>query len=61
LTVGANSTSVNQNAFTVPAGGMVCRVVRETTPGQGSRPIGFAVASDDVAAVHLAVRAKIPA
>ena len=50
-TVGANSTSVNQIIFTTAT----CRAVRETTAGQGSRPIGFAPVADDWAAVHLAV------
>lgn len=49
---GASSTSYGFIAF----GARTIRCVRETTAGQGSRPVGFADASDDVAAVHLAIR-----
>ncbi len=50
---GANSTGVNVIDF----GTEVAQVVREVTAGQGSRSVGFSNAtSDDVAAVHLAVR-----
>jgi hypothetical protein len=51
LTVGANSTSVNQ----ILLASAVCRAARETTAGQGSRPIGFAPVADDWAAVYVAV------
>lgn len=51
--VGANTTSVgtnDQTSFGFSAG-------RETTAGQGSRPVGLAQATaDDRAAVHLAIR-----
>lgn len=49
--VGANSTS--GNVFDPGAYGF--RTVYETTAGQGSRPVGVTGASDDVAAVYLAV------
>jgi hypothetical protein len=53
---GANSTALQGIDF----GTRVCQAVRETTAGQGSRPVGFADAgSDDRAAIHLAVR-EIP-
>lgn len=49
---GANSTVMHGIDF----GARVCQTVRETTAGQGSRPVGFSSAtSDDRAAVHLAV------
>lgn len=51
-TAGADSTSVQTVDFGTKAGG----VVRETTAGQGSRPVGFNAASDDVAANFLAIR-----
>jgi hypothetical protein len=54
--IGANSTggtgtSIDQGVLTYSA-------VRETTAGQGSRPVGFntGATSDDVAATYLAVR-----
>ena len=51
--VGANSTEVHF----LDSGSIDGRVVRETTAGQGSRPVGFAIgSSDEIAAVHLAVR-----
>ncbi len=50
---GANSSAVAAIDF----GSQVAQVVRETTAGQGSRPVGFSSGtSDDVAAVYLAVR-----
>lgn len=50
---GASSTSLGSIDF----GARVITTVRETTAGQGSRSVGFdAGASDDVAAVYLAVR-----
>lgn len=51
---GANSTAVHDIVY---AAGFIQAVVRETTPGQGSRSVGFTSATgDDVAAVHLAIR-----
>ena len=50
---GANSTVVHG----FDTGSNVAQVVRETTAGQGSRPVGFSDGTtDDRAAVHLAVR-----
>lgn len=51
---GANSTSSASAA--IDFGARTAKVVWETTPGQGARLVGFTDASDDVAAVHLAVR-----
>jgi hypothetical protein len=51
-TTGANSTLLHDIDLG-PRGG---KVVRETTAGQGSRPVGCTSPSDDRAAVHLAVR-----
>ena len=52
LVPGANSTLLG--GFD-PAGNCAMAVV-ETTPGQGARPVGFVAATDDVAAVYLAVK-----
>lgn len=52
LLPGANSTLMHG----IDLGPNVCMAVRETTAGQGARPVGFVAASDDVAAVYLAVR-----
>jgi hypothetical protein len=52
-TVGANSTAI-ANA-SINYGARTARTVQETTAGQGARLVGFTTASDDVAAVHLAV------
>jgi len=51
---GANSTAIADIDFGVRTIG----VVRETTAGQGARPVGFntSAVADDVSAVHLAVR-----
>lgn len=49
---GTNSTLLGA----IDIGGNVAMSVYETTPGQGSRPVGCVAASDDVAAVYLAVR-----
>lgn len=50
---GANSTALAG----IDVGARVANTVRETTAGQGSRPVGFVGSgSDDLAAVHLAVR-----
>ncbi len=51
--VGANSTLAHQ----IDLGSFSCNTCYETTAGQGSRPIGWTNGvSDDVAAVHLAIR-----
>ncbi len=53
---GANSTALQS----IDLGAFGCAAVRETTAGQGSRPVGFSNATaDDRATVHLAVR-EIP-
>lgn len=49
--VGSNSTAMESNDI----GARVFATCRETTGGQGSRPVGFTAASDDVAAVYLAI------
>jgi hypothetical protein len=50
---GASSTALQSIDFTSRG----CAVVRETTAGQGARSVGFSSGtSDDVAAVHLAVK-----
>ncbi len=54
---GASSTAL----ISIDFGVHTCGVVRETTAGQGSRPVGFADASDDWACVLLAVREAAPA
>jgi hypothetical protein len=52
-TIGANSTLIQSN---VTGQSVSAAVVRETTAGQGSRPVGVTVVgADDVAAVYLAV------
>lgn len=53
IAAGANSTMLaTQNHASTSRSTAVCR---ETTAGQGSRPVGFTGVSDDCAAVHLAV------
>lgn len=52
LQPGANSTQLAG----IDIGAIVAMAVRETTAGQGSRPVGFVGVSDDVAAVYLAVK-----
>lgn len=54
IPVGANSTLVyNHEIFSA----QTCAMVRETTAGQGSRPVGFSSGtSDDRAYVHFAIR-----
>lgn len=54
---GANSTSLGAGA-SIDLGARIAQTARETTAGQGSRPVGFdsGAGSDDRAAVHLAVR-----
>jgi hypothetical protein len=53
-TPGANSTG--DGGSRISFGSRSDSACRETTAGQGSRPVGFDAASDDVAAVYLAVR-----
>ena len=55
LAAGAGSTLLNNIDF----GSYTANTVRETVAGQGARNVGFTGASDDRAAVHLAVR-EIP-
>jgi hypothetical protein len=53
---GTNSTSLGGSA-NIDVGNYGARIVRETTAGQGSRPVGFtAGTTDDIAAIHWAVR-----
>lgn len=52
-TAGANSTLLQS---IVLAATQAFSLVRETNAGQGSRPVGAVAASDDRAAVHIAVR-----
>lgn len=53
---GTNSTSLAGSA-NIDVGNYGARIVRETTAGQGSRPVGFtAGTTDDIAAIHWAVR-----
>lgn len=54
---GANSTELQ--FFPAVAGAQSNSTVRETNAGQGSRPVGFSAATDDLAAVHLAIRELI--
>lgn len=49
---GANSTAMHSIDF----GAYVAATVRETVAGQGSRLVGFSAASDDVAAIAIAIR-----
>jgi hypothetical protein len=51
-TAGASSTLLNS----IDIGNYGSALVRETTAGQGARNVGFSGATDDRAAVHLAVR-----
>jgi len=52
ISTGANSTSL----VGIDLGSFTIGVVRETTAGSGSRPVGFGqVGTDDAAAVHLAI------
>lgn len=54
LDVGANTTYLIGETLVIDT--CVASVARETVAGQGSRPVGFAeAASDDRAAVHLAI------
>lgn len=53
---GSNSTSLNSIDF----GAFGVSTVRETTAGQGSRPVGVSAATDDRATVHLAIREILP-
>lgn len=55
----AGAASTELQFFPATAGTNCCSTVRETTAGQGARNVGFAASTDDVGAVHLAVR-EIP-
>lgn len=53
---GANTTDLGADAG-IDFGSRIAVVVRETTAGQGSRPVGIEfTAADDVAAVYLAIK-----
>lgn len=52
---GANSTDIHS----IDPGARVAGTVRETTAGQGSRPVGCDSGSDDRAAVYLAVTEQV--
>lgn len=52
---GANTTT-NSSASISYSGARSSIVGWETTPGQGSRPVGFSAGSDDVAQVALAIK-----
>ena len=55
--VGPNSTLVHSVDNPDPSGLRSAGLIRETTPGQGSRPVGFGAGiTDDLAAVYLAIR-----
>jgi hypothetical protein len=51
-TAGTGSTLLNS----IDIGAYGAAMVRETTPGQGPRNVGFNAATDDRAAIHLAIR-----
>ena len=53
---GASSTLLNS----IDIGNYGAAMVRETTAGQGPRSVGFSGGSDDVAAIHLAIREVNP-
>jgi hypothetical protein len=53
---GTGSTLLNN----IDIGNYGAAMVRETTPGQGPRNVGFNAATDDRAAVHLAIRETNP-
>jgi hypothetical protein len=53
---GTGSTLLNS----IDIGNYGSALARETTAGQGARNVGFTGASDDVAAVHLAIRELVP-
>ncbi len=55
-TAGTGSTLLNS----IDIGNYGSALVRETTAGQGARSIGFTGATDDRAAVHLAIRERVP-
>lgn len=55
-TAGTGSTLLNS----IDIGNYGSALVRETTAGQGARSIGFTGATDDRAAVHLAIRELVP-
>lgn len=54
---GANSTAL----ASIDIGAQMLAAVRETTAGQGARPVGFVATSEDVAAVYLAIKEAGPA
>lgn len=54
-TVGADSTLLHSIDF----GALGNSVVRETTPGSGSRLVGWTAAADDTAAVHLGIMDQV--
>jgi hypothetical protein len=56
-TAGSNSTQI----IGIDFGTRAAATARETTAGQGSRPVGFAIGTDDRAVVHLAVREAVTA
>lgn len=53
---GASSTALVGIDF----GARTVGVVRETTAGQGARPVGFADLADDVAGIHVVIRENAP-
>jgi hypothetical protein len=55
-TAGTGSTLLNS----IDIGNYGSALVRETTAGQGARNVGFSGATDDRAAVHLAIRELVP-
>ncbi len=55
-TAGTGSTLLNS----IDIGNYGAALVRETTAGQGARNVGFTGATDDRAAVHLAIRELVP-
>ncbi len=52
----AGTSSTELQFFPATAGSRSISTVRETTAGQGARSVGFSASTDDVAAVHLAIR-----
>lgn len=53
INVGGSSTRLHEIIIAAARGATACR---ETNPTPGSRPVGFSIATDDVAGVYLAVR-----
>lgn len=56
LTAGVGSTLDHAIVYDNDPNSTQAGAVHETTAGQGARDVGFAMASDDRAAVHLAIR-----